>query len=173
MFVETKDLTAPSLAVEATFPRPAMEGTVGSGEPVMVSGAVVRVQAGLRFTGRLETSVAIECARCTSVFRQPVATEFTLLYTDGGAEETGENGELLLSEEDCSVASLDEQGRIDLLALTREQVYLALPLKPVCSVACRGLCDGCGVDLNVESCRCPETSSDPRLAVLAELKNRF
>jgi len=173
MFIETKDFSVPSLAVETTFPRPAMEGTVGSGEPVRVRGAVVRVRAGVRFTGRLETVVTIECARCNGVFRHPIATDFALLYTDGGARGAAENDELLLREADCAVASLDDKGRIDLPALIREQVYLAVPLKPVCGDACRGLCDRCGVDLNREACRCPETTSDPRLAVLANLKNRL
>jgi uncharacterized protein len=173
MFIETKDFSVPSLAVETSFPRPAMEGTVGSGEPVRVRGAVVRVQAGVRFTGRLETTVGVECARCTGVFRHSIATDLALLYIDGSAGGGAENDELLLREADCAVASLDEKGRIDLLALTREQVYLALPLKPVCGEACRGLCDRCGVDLNREACRCSETTSDPRLAVLAKLKNRL
>jgi uncharacterized protein len=102
-----------------------------------------------------------------------VTTDFALLYTDGGGGETMENGELILREEDCAAAALDEKGRIDLVALTREQVYLALPLKPVCAESCRGLCNRCGVDLNRDACRCSETSSDPRLAVLAELKNRL
>jgi uncharacterized protein len=150
-----------------------MEGTVGSGEPVRVHGAVVRVRAGVRFSGRLETEVAIECARCTGVYTHSIATEFALLYTDGSTGEAAENAEQLLQEDDCAVASLVEGGRIDLLALAREQVYLALPLKPVCGETCRGLCDGCGVDLNREACRCPETTSDPRLAALAELKNRL
>lgn len=173
MFIETKDFSAQSLAVETTFPRPAMEGTVGSGEPVRVRGAAVRVRAGIRFTGHLETVVSIECARCTGIFRQSIATDFALLYADGGAGEAAEDSETFLREADCAVAGLDEKGRIDVLALTREQVYLALPLKPVCGEACRGLCDGCGLDLNREACRCPETTTDPRLAVLADLKNRF
>jgi uncharacterized metal-binding protein YceD (DUF177 family) len=108
MFVETKDFSSPSLVVETTLPRPVMEGTVGSGEPVRLYGTAVRVPRGIRFTGHLETTVALECARCTGVFHHPVTTDFALLYTDGGGGETMENGELILREEDCAAAALDE-----------------------------------------------------------------
>jgi uncharacterized protein len=35
-----------------------------------------------------------------------------------------------------------------------EQIYLELPMKPVCREACRGLCPTCGADLNAGSCAC-------------------
>ena len=43
-----------------------------------------------------------------------------------------------------------------------------MDIKNLCSDDCKGLCFKCGVDLNVEPCRCkPEV--DPRLAALAQL----
>ena len=38
--------------------------------------------------------------------------------------------------------------------LLREQVLLAMPLKAVCSEACKGLCPRCGLYLNGEACAC-------------------
>src|SRR5690606_29976088 len=43
---------------------------------------------------------------------------------------------------------------IDLRALLREVVALALPVQPLCRESCRGLCPACGVDRNVEPCDC-------------------
>jgi uncharacterized protein len=59
---------------------------------------------------------------------------------------------------------------IDLESIIREQIILTLPLKPLCSEDCRGLCTRCGVNLNQERCACKaETAAGP-LAGLAKLK---
>jgi uncharacterized protein len=173
MFIDTKDIPAFPQAMEATFARPEMEGTVGAGERVRVAGTASRAQGGIRFAGHLETTVSIRCARCNGAFSQPIGVEFSLLYIDTGSRGPGDGAEVVLREEDCAVAQLDEKGRIDLLALAREQVYLALPMKPICRETCRGLCSRCGTDLNQRACNCSEESADPRLAVLAKLKNRL
>jgi uncharacterized protein len=43
---------------------------------------------------------------------------------------------------------------IDLTDKIREDIILALPYKPLCSEECRGLCPGCGMNLNQGSCDC-------------------
>jgi uncharacterized protein len=45
---------------------------------------------------------------------------------------------------------------------------LELDTKNLCSDDCRGLCPGCGVNLNEGQCRCKK-EIDPRLAKLAQL----
>ena len=40
--------------------------------------------------------------------------------------------------------------------------------KNLCSPDCKGLCPGCGANLNHEACRCKK-AVDPRLAKLAQL----
>jgi uncharacterized protein len=52
----------------------------------------------------------------------------------------------------------------------REQMYLALPMKPLCRDDCRGLCPTCGANLNLAACGCKNEWEDPRLAVLRKLK---
>jgi len=42
--------------------------------------------------------------------------------------------------------------------------------KPLCKADCKGLCPGCGVNLNQAACQCHQThDKDPRLAALAKL----
>ena len=43
---------------------------------------------------------------------------------------------------------------INLTPDVREDILLALPMVAVCSAECRGLCSGCGVNLNREKCQC-------------------
>jgi uncharacterized protein len=60
---------------------------------------------------------------------------------------------------------------IELAPLIEEQVLLALPTRPLCREDCRGLCDGCGVNLNNEECACnPVAASDSRMAIFRTLK---
>ena len=60
---------------------------------------------------------------------------------------------------------------VDLAEVAREQVDLALPLRVLCRDDCRGLCPGCGADLNREACRCTSVGGDERFAGLARLKD--
>jgi uncharacterized protein len=58
---------------------------------------------------------------------------------------------------------------LDVNDLLHEQFQLALPMKPLCSDACRGLCPQCGANLNRTECGCTPIWEDPRLAPLKEL----
>ena len=59
---------------------------------------------------------------------------------------------------------------IDFREAVQEQVKLALPMQPLCSETCSGLCPGCGADLNQGDCSCAKGPRDPRFAVLERLK---
>jgi uncharacterized protein len=63
-------------------------------------------------------------------------------------------------------------GVIDLRELVREQLYLQLPMKPLCRESCAGLCPVCGTNLNTGSCECSYEWEDPRLAPLKALARK-
>jgi len=52
------------------------------------------------------------------------------------------------------------------------ELVLALPLRYICNEECKGLCPGCGANLNREECRC-ETPVDPRLQKLKDFKDKI
>ena len=83
-------------------------------------------------------------------------------------ENVGE-GEREVEEDDLATAFYDDE-RIDLAHLIMEQFQLALPMKPLCKDACKGLCPQCGTNLNTGSCDCSPIWEDPRLAALKALK---
>src|SRR4029078_5821755 len=56
--------------------------------------------------------------------------------------------------------------------MLREQFVLALPMKPLCAQACRGLCAACGENLNRTECACTPVWEDPRLGPLKGLLSR-
>ena len=73
-----------------------------------------------------------------------------------------------IQDDDLSTAFY-EHDTIDLGQLMSEQFYLALPMKPLCKDACRGLCAQCGTNLNRETCGCSPAWDDPRFAALKAL----
>jgi uncharacterized protein len=66
--------------------------------------------------------------------------------------------------------SFYQGAEIDLTPLIREQILLSLPLRPLCTEECRGLCAGCGVNLNKEACRCVPPQVDERSALFRSLR---
>ena len=61
---------------------------------------------------------------------------------------------------------------LDLAAVLREELMLAMPSKPLCTVDCKGICAGCGAELNVAKCTCPP-KIDARWSALATLKEKL
>lgn len=49
---------------------------------------------------------------------------------------------------------------IDLYEMIRQEIILHFPLISVCSKSCKGLCQKCGKDKNLEKCKCRQDNSD-------------
>ena len=69
--------------------------------------------------------------------------------------------------ENDDIVLLDHD-EVDLADLAGTAFILDMDTKTLCSEDCKGLCPGCGVNLNYEKCRCKK-EVDPRLAALAKL----
>lgn len=120
--------------------------------------------------GHVRTELRLTCSRCVEPFTRPVEADFDLRYLPH-ASNTGE-GEIEIEEDDLTAAYYRDDV-IDLGQLMGEQLQLSLPMKPLCSEACRGLCPECGVNLNVESCNCSRRWEDPRLAPLKNVVRKL
>ena len=135
--------------------------------PVSLAFDIFKDKAQFRLTGGVKTMLELPCGRCLEPFTLPVDASFDLRYHPHTAN-TGE-GEREIEEDDLTTAFYENE-TIDLGQLMREQFYLALPMKPLCSENCFGLCAMCGTNLNRETCSCQRDWEDPRLAVLRQLK---
>lgn len=122
-----------------------------------------------RVTGHATTRLEMACSRCLEPFEIPVDLAFDLQYVPQ-AENTGAT-EQEIGEEDLATAYYRE-GLLDVGDLLREQFQLELPMKPLCTDDCRGLCPVCGANLNRAPCQCAPKWEDPRLAALKGLLNR-
>lgn len=126
-------------------------------EPVHVEGRVRNMAGALLLNASMATTLSLTCDRCTKPFTREKSVEYeTLLASE---LENGENDDIVL---------LDKDWQLDLDELLGDVFLLEMDTKNLCSEDCRGLCPGCGADLNVEPCRCKK-EIDPRLAKLAQL----
>jgi uncharacterized protein len=159
--------------VERTIPAAAFEPDDPDyrvAAPVELSLTVQKTGADtFRVTGRLQTRLELDCSRCVEPFEMPVDATFELRYVPQ-TENTGEP-EKEVTEDDLTTAFYSE-GTLDVIDLLREQFQLVLPMKPLCTETCRGLCPDCGANLNRTECGCAPKWEDPRLAPLKGLLNR-
>ena len=124
-------------------------------KPVEVEGTVRNMAGALVLNCRLSTVLDLTCDRCTKAFsREKVVSYETLLATE-------------LEQEDSDDIILLENEELDAGELLQDVFILAMDSKNLCSEDCKGLCPGCGVDMNVAKCRCQRVV-DPRLADLAK-----
>lgn len=115
--------------------------------------------------GTMNTEIELECSRCLKTFRKRLDAPVHMVYHPID-EMRSEAHELKSDELDMGFYSGDE---IDLQEALTEQIVLNLQMKPLCDVACRGICPKCGIDLNSETCSCEFKETDPRLQVLKKL----
>lgn len=118
---------------------------------------------GLLIRGDIRGRIQMPCDRCTRDVRIPLDAAFELFEAYSPEEQNGLGTEGLIRF---------NQGKPELNAgeLLWEQFLLALPIKPLCSKTCRGLCPKCGQNLNEGACSCTAEGSDPRMAVFRNLK---
>lgn len=138
--------------------------------PVDLRMVIHKDQDRFHLVGSVKTELELACSRCLEPYKMPVDREFDLRYlpAGAGAAEPDDEDETEIEDDDVSITFYrDEQ--IDLNELLREQFYLALPMKPLCSADCQGICPQCGTNRNTAPCDCNPQWEDPRMAGLKTL----
>ena len=137
-----------------------------------IEGQVVAAADGHLLRGRLSTVARLPCARCLESYELAIQTPVLRIYViEPEPAENGIGEERRLQTDEVPLARYDGR-RIDLRSLATEQVYLELPLKPICRDECAGLCAECGGNRNRTTCGCRRDTVDPRLAGLASFLTR-
>jgi uncharacterized protein len=121
------------------------------GEPVRVSGELAVAGPDQYFwRGELQTRVRGECRRCLAPVEASVAAPLGVLFTTDPQ-----------TDDPSAWVIAPRAMELDLRPTIREELILSAPAYLLCRDDCRGLCPGCGQDLNQGSCTCPP-SRDPR-----------
>ena len=107
------------------------------------------------------------CDRCGEPIEVDLQCDFEYLVTTR-KEEHLDAVERECSEVDASTFYLDAPV-IDIGGILREQVFLSVPFRTLCSENCKGICAGCGVVLNNDTCCCSHGGSESPFSVLGKL----
>jgi uncharacterized protein len=111
--------------------------------------------------GEIKTLLSFVCSRCLIPFEFPVDSHFDLVYIPEELEMARDE----LDGDDLNI-SFYYSRKIDLREVVLEQLNLTFPVKPLCSVACQGICPVCGKNINSGDCSCVTKDSDSRLEKL-------
>ena len=128
---------------------------IAPGAPVAVDVLLERVPEGIVVRGTLAAEWTAACSRCLEPVSGPISVHVDELF-----ELVPLEGETYQLEEDV----------IDLEPMVRDALLLELPLAPLCSPDCEGLCATCGANRNLARCACVTTEIDPRWAALRSLE---
>ncbi len=159
-------------------------------EPFRFQLRVHRMRNDTYLEGKARGAIELECSRCMTRYRHALREDFRLVLEPvgdnvpddpEGAEELAQTGLCLRDEIELAWYRGSE---IVLDELFGEVISAALPIQPLCSENCAGVCPGCGARREVApsqpagSCRCgyqeePESDRPSPFAALAKLRENL
>ncbi|MGI6343668.1 MAG: YceD family protein [Bacillota bacterium] len=129
--------------------------------PVSMTYELVGQPDSIWLQGEVEARVVLRCARCSEDFVLPLklpVEDVISLRADDDPEEQWQSSYLSCENDELDLSEYS------LLAVLEE-----IPMKPLCTADCKGLCPVCGHNRNLGDCGCEDDQIDPRLAVLKKL----
>ena len=97
--------------------------------------------------GKIQAELVLSCSRCLQKYSSKVKLDIS---------------------EDVLKSEMEDQEELYLDDIIKDNIILSLPMKPLCSENCKGICPECGQDLNEGECDCEIETVDPRLAKLKD-----
>lgn len=122
-------------------------------------------------SGNVQAELVCSCSRCLKPllfdFNLPVQGQLLFRPESSYVMEPG------MDEGDLEAAYwIYDTSDYDFSFVVADTLINALPIRPLCGEACKGLCPHCGQNLNEGSCQCETETIDPRwLALKESLKN--
>ncbi len=148
---------------------PAELGTFVASEPGWIS--VCRLDSEtVILKGELSGVLQSRCGRCGVHVEDDFNNRFEYVVSSQ-KEESPEEQEVECSDDTLNTLYLQEP-EIDIDEILREQAYLESPVRMLCSENCKGVCQGCGAQLNSESCSCSADYSDSPFAILGKINKK-
>lgn len=146
LVLDTHDLArrpGTSARVSREVPAPADLATalvsVPVGSPLALELLLESVREGVLVSGTVSGAAAGECGRCLDPIVIDIDADITELFTYPDVEP--------YEGEDAEEVRTMEGELIDLEPTVRDAVVLSMPLSPLCSPDCPGLCPECGFHL--------------------------
>lgn len=122
----------------------------------------------LRVEGSCRTQMDFTCCRCLQTFKRPQNLDFDLYYMPHSSISRDVE-EIELKDEDLNLGFYDGV-KLDTNLVLAEQLLFSIPMKPLCQSNCKGLCQQCGTNLNIQPCHCQPPVVNPLREQMQELK---
>lgn len=124
-----------------------------------------RLQEVVFLNGNFKLDLGLLCSRCANSFDQPINGDFKYIFTrkpklQAHTGPGSHGGPISHDDDEDDSASTDpeleylEKDYIELEVVLKEQIYLKIPVQPLCREDCKGVCPVCGQDRNTQPCQC-------------------
>jgi uncharacterized protein len=113
-------------------------------------------------------SMRLSCTTCLEGYESRLDESFSVLFTSDPVEA---EGAVTLEGKDGFVQVLTSDV-IDLEQQVLDTIRLNIPMAHQCRQDCRGICPGCGKNLNEGDCDCVADTVDPRWKDLESFLNK-
>jgi len=145
---------------------PQWRGDLVLTRPVAGQAHLQRTTRGILVSCEYATAVQLECSRCLDNYSLDIAGRVDEEFLPSIDLSTGTPNRGL---EDDDAPRIGPDHLLDLGELIRQDILVQIPLQPLCTAGCPGLCESCGADLRQGACTCPHTNLSGPFAALAEL----
>lgn len=124
--------------------------------PMSVRGNAVNYAGKIEIEFEVSAKVTVQCSRCIENYVEDINISSNHIFVKEGFQ----------NDEEQEIYSGDE---IDLTEIVLNEIAAELPMKPLCTTDCKGLCSVCGKNKNQAECGCKADEIDSRLQVLQKL----
>ena len=134
--VPVKDIPSAGLNFTKDVPASAIglsEDEVDLRSPLSVEANLTRVDNTVIAHTVVSAEYGYQCARCLGDFQRRKSREFYFDYEIAGPMDIVDIGEDI-----------------------RQEMILSISQRVLCSKDCKGMCAGCGMNLNTEKCKCKQ-----------------
>ncbi|MEG0250193.1 MAG: DUF177 domain-containing protein [Peptostreptococcus sp.] len=132
--------------------------------PIHLAGKVSKTGRNCLLEAEVDFAFKASCGRCLADIEVPVKYNIDAYLMKEDYDES--------EFEDIDVFKIDSSD-VNLMDIINSTLSFNMPQRLLCSEYCKGICSGCGVDLNTENCKCEDSIDvddvDPRFAKLKEL----
>jgi uncharacterized protein len=134
--------------------------------PISARLKIMKIGSELVVKGEVVADVKLQCSRCLVDFEHKLSVPVDVAYHPLEELKREERHEIMGGELDMDFYSGEE---MDLMTLVKEQIVLHMPMKPLCTDLCKGICLTCGNNLNTGDCSCTEKEIDSRFVILKKM----
>lgn len=169
MKIKLNDIPREGLTREVEYGGEILEGLVPVREPILVKVKIERSGRNARVKGDIKAKLLLSCSRCLADFEWEVTDQFDFLLMLPSSAKG--RPEVELAAEELDVSFFDGE-TVDIAQIATEQIFLQMPLKPLCQEECKGLCPRCGANLNLKPCGCPPEATSSPFEVLKNIRSK-